>query len=124
MTDLGAGQRRAGHRIVARESLRAALKIAQESDATALAQRGVIELELTGARPRRELRSGLDALTSSERRIATLAADGFTNRQIAERLFLTKKTVEMHLGNTYRKLNITTRQQLPATLANPRQHND
>jgi DNA-binding CsgD family transcriptional regulator len=70
-----------------------------------------------GARPRRVIRSGVDALTPSELRIAQLAATGLSNADIAARLFITIKTVEHHLIAVYRKLDIHSRRQLPAALA-------
>ena len=63
------------------------------------------------------MRTGADALTPSERRVAQLAADGLTNRDIAQALFVTTKTVESHLGSTYRKLTITNRAGITAALA-------
>src|SRR5262245_40714992 len=75
------------------------------------------ELIASGARPRRLVRSGADALTPSERRIAALAAEGLSNREIAQSLFVTLRTVEMHLSNAFRKLDISSRTQLPAALA-------
>ena len=74
------------------------------------------ELRVTGARIRRPASSGPDALTPSERRIAGLAAGGATNPEIAQALFVTVKTVEMHLGNAYRKLGIGSRRELAAAL--------
>lgn len=62
-----------------------------------------------GARPRRRPSTGIDALTAAERRVVDLAADGMTNREIAQTLFLTPKTVENHLTAAYRKLGITSR---------------
>ena len=59
---------------------------------------------------------GVEALTPSERRIAQLAATGRTNREIAQSLFITRKTVEMHLHNSYRKLDIDSRAGLPDAL--------
>ena len=61
--------------------------------------------------------SGAESLTASERRIAEMAAEGRTNRDIAQALFVTQKTVEMHLSNAYRKLDIRSRNELPARLA-------
>jgi DNA-binding CsgD family transcriptional regulator len=69
-----------------------------------------------GARPRRERLTGQEALTASERRVARMAAEGMTNREIAQALFVTMKTVAMHLTRTYEKLEITGRAQLPAAL--------
>ena len=61
--------------------------------------------------------SGPGALTPSERRIAALAADGLTNRDIAQQLFVTPKTVEVHLSAVYRKLGIASRRALGSALA-------
>ena len=70
--------------------------------------------------PRRQRLMGPDALTASERRVAELAALGLTNRQIAQALFVTTKTVEMHLGHVYPKLGITGRGEIAAALGGPR----
>ncbi|HXF72042.1 MAG TPA: helix-turn-helix transcriptional regulator, partial [Actinomycetota bacterium] len=70
-----------------------------------------------GARPRRPVFSGVDALTASELRVARLAAEGLTNREIAERLFVTERTVETHLGHAFRKLGIAGRRELPGALS-------
>jgi DNA-binding CsgD family transcriptional regulator len=84
----------------------------------ALNERARVELAATGARPRREaFLSGPASLTPSERRIAELAATGQSNREIAQALFVTPKTVEYHLRNTYRKLDIQTRQELASALS-------
>jgi DNA-binding NarL/FixJ family response regulator len=56
------------------------------------------------------------ALTASERRVADLAADGQTNRDIAQTLYVTPKTIEVHLSNAYRKLGIASRRQLAGAL--------
>ena len=61
--------------------------------------------------------AGVAALTASERRVADLAAGGSTNRDIAQALFVTPKTVEVHLSNAYRKLGIRSRRDLAAALA-------
>jgi DNA-binding CsgD family transcriptional regulator len=114
---LGAALRRRGHRRDARQPLAAGLDGAVRCGATALAQRARTELQATGARPRRLLITGRDALTPSERRVATLAAEGRSNREIAQDLFVTTRTVETHLSHTYRKLDITTRTQLATALA-------
>ena len=82
-----------------------------------LAGRAHAELAAAGGRPRRERRHGLDALTPSELRVARLAADGQTNRQIAHGLYVTLKTVETHLAHVYAKLGISRRGELPAALA-------
>jgi DNA-binding CsgD family transcriptional regulator len=117
LTDLGAALRRGGQRSNAREPLRRALDLAHRCGATALADRAHAELVATGARPRRAVVTGLDALTASERRVAEMAAEGLMNRQIAQALFVTEKTIEWHLGQAYRKLEIGSRSELPRALA-------
>jgi ATP/maltotriose-dependent transcriptional regulator MalT len=114
--DLGAALRRAGHRRDAREPLRKGLDLARRCGATALAERGHTELVATGARPRRAVLSGVDALTASERRVAGMAARGLSNREIAEALFVTEKTIEWHLHQAYGKLDIKSRTQLAGAL--------
>ena len=75
------------------------------------------ELRATGARPRRPDVSGVESLSPQERRVAAMATEGLSNREIAEALFLTRRTVEMHLTAAYRKLDVSGRQDLPAALA-------
>jgi DNA-binding CsgD family transcriptional regulator len=105
---------------VAREDARPLLEegmdLAHRCGADALVERALEALRATGARPRRPRVSGVAALTPQERRITTLAAAGNSNREIAEALFLTRRTVETHLSNAYRKLGITTREELPRAL--------
>ena len=119
LTELGAALRRAGHRIEAQQPLRTALDLAHRLGGVAVAARARQELNIAGARPRRAATRGRDALTPSELRVAQLAATGRTNRQIAESLFLTLRTVETHLTNGYAKLGITSRRQLAARLDAP-----
>ena len=109
--DLGAHLRRANRRAEAREHLRSALDAAHGAGAGALARRAEVELRATGARPRSLVLSGPDSLTASERRVAQLARDGMTNREIAQTLFVTARTVEGHLTQVFRKLESST----PAT---------
>jgi DNA-binding CsgD family transcriptional regulator len=118
-TELGAALRRANQRSRAREQLRRAVELATICGATPLAARAESELLATGARPRRIALSGLESLTPSERRVAELAAQGPTNREIAQALFVTPKTVEVHLSSVYRKLGISSRSQLGRALADP-----
>jgi DNA-binding CsgD family transcriptional regulator len=120
-TDLGALLRRGNYRVDARHLLRQALDTAHHLGATALAKRAEVELRATGARPRRVLLTGLEALTASERRIAELAAERLTNREIAQALFITCRTVEGHLTNVFNKLDVKTRGGLPAAVATPTQ---
>jgi DNA-binding CsgD family transcriptional regulator len=109
---LGGMLRRANRRAAAREPLRIGLDLARRCGSAALALRARDELVAAGGRPRREALSGIEALTPSERRTAELGADGLTNREIAETLFVTVKTVEWHLRNAYAKLEITSRSEL------------
>ena len=113
---LGAAQRRAGRRTDAREPLREAVELAAACGATAIAARAHDELVAAGARPRRDPIESRSKLTASEQRVARMAADGMTNREIAQALFLTEKTIEVHLTSTYRKLDISSRSQLPRAL--------
>jgi DNA-binding CsgD family transcriptional regulator len=99
-----------------RDSLRAALELAERCGATALAAEARDRLVASGARPRRAALTGAAALTAAQGRVAGLAASGLGNRAIAERLFVTEKTVEGHLGAAYRKLGISSRSQLEAAL--------
>lgn len=115
--DLGAALVHRGQHVDARETLRGAAELAHRCGATALTQRVLADLRRTGARPRRAARTGPAALTPAERRVADLAARGIANRDIAERLVVTTRTIELHLSATYRKLGIDTRGQLPGALA-------
>ena len=117
LTALGAALRRARKPTDAREPLRKALELAEISGATALFERARAELYATGARPRTTALAGVRSLTASERRVADLAAEGLSNRDIAQSLYVTPKTVEVHLSNAYRKLDIGSRRELPAVLA-------
>ncbi len=117
LADLGALLRRRNRRTEARELLREALDAAHHAGAKPLAERAETELRATGARPRRAVLTGLDALTASERRIAELASQGLTNREIAQTLFITARTVEGHLTSVFRKLMLDSRDELPAALA-------
>jgi DNA-binding CsgD family transcriptional regulator len=116
LTELGAALRRTGRRAAAREPLAEALDLAVRCGARRLAGRAREELTAAGARPRRDWRAGVEALTPSELRIARLAADGRTNREIAHELFVTLKTVEGHLSRAYTKLGIEGRAQLAGVL--------
>jgi DNA-binding NarL/FixJ family response regulator len=119
LVDLGAALRRTNHRIEARERLRAGVDLARRVGAIGLAERANEEIAATGARPRKVLQTGLDALTASERRVAQLAAEGLSNKEIAQTLFVTIKTVEVHLSHVYRKLEISSRAQLDRALLAP-----
>lgn len=112
LVDLGAALRRAGRRNESRQQLRLGVELAHICGATPLVERGWTELRVSGARRRHLAPSGLDALTPSERRVAELAAAGHTNRDIAQTLFITTNTVEVHLTRIYRKLGSTGRADL------------
>ncbi|HEY1276682.1 MAG TPA: AAA family ATPase [Thermoleophilaceae bacterium] len=114
---LGSAIRRARKPSEAREPLRQALELASVCGAEGLAERARSELYATGARPRSDALAGVDALTPSELRVAQLAAGGESNKNIAQNLYVTPKTVEVHLSNAYRKLGIRSRRQLPGALA-------
>jgi DNA-binding CsgD family transcriptional regulator len=117
LVDLGATVRAAGQRIAAREPLLEGLALAARCGARTLERRARAELAAVGVRPRTAEHSGADSLTASERRVVELAAAGGTNREIAQRLFVTEKTVETHLGRAFRKLEISSRRQLPDVLS-------
>jgi DNA-binding CsgD family transcriptional regulator len=119
LTDFGAALRRANRRAEARAPLREGLALAHRCGAAPLEQRAHDELVAAGSRPRRVALSGVESLTPSEQRIAAMAAQAMTNRDIAQALFVTPKTVEMHLNNIFRKLSISSRTQLPQALATP-----
>ncbi|MGN6188266.1 MAG: helix-turn-helix transcriptional regulator [Conexibacter sp.] len=116
LADLGALLRRGGQRADARAPLREALELARRCGAAGLARRAFDELAATGETVRRWTPIGVESLTPSERRVAELAAGGMTNRQIAQTLFVTVKTVETHLAAAYDKLGIRSRRELPEAL--------
>ena len=116
LTELGARRRAAGERRAARAILRDAHDTAHLCDATGLCERARSELLLAGGRPRPPAGAGADALTAAEWRVAEIAASGATNREIARRLYLSPKTVEMHLRSAYRKLDLSGRSGLATAL--------
>jgi DNA-binding CsgD family transcriptional regulator len=117
LTDCGTALRRRGSRSEARKQLEHALDLAHACGARAIASRARGELIALGAKPRRDAITGRDALTASELRVARLAAQGMTNREIAQALYISTKTAEVHLSHVYRKLGISSRSQLTAALA-------
>lgn len=116
LVDLGMLLRHSGDRVAARGRLARGLDLATRCGASPLAERSRQELAASGARPRRDRVTGRDSLTPSELRLARLAAEGLSNRRIAQDLYLSEKTVEMHLGRAYRKLEIGGRGELSAAL--------
>lgn len=114
LADYGAALRRHGVRSQARTLLSDALDIAEARGAAPLVQQILDELHVAGIRPRRHAVTGPQSLTPSEQRVFDLAVAGHTNREIAQQLFVTAKTVEVHLSSVYRKLGVTSRRQLGA----------
>ncbi len=120
LVDLGAALRRENQRAAARDPLEEGFELARACEAIALAERAADELAAAGTPPKRERLSGLESLTASERRVAEMAATGLTNREIAQRLFVTVKAVQWHLGNVYRKLDLAGRGELGPALRGER----
>jgi DNA-binding CsgD family transcriptional regulator/tetratricopeptide (TPR) repeat protein len=116
LVELGAALRRTGARRDARPPLRRGLELTHACGGALLAERARAELLAAGARPRSPLATGRAALTPSESRVATMASEGLSNREIAGTLFLSRKTVEMHLTHVYRKLDISSRTELAGAL--------
>ncbi len=112
----GATLRRARRRVRAREELRAALATFENLGARPWAEQTRVELAATGETARRRDPSTLDELTPQELQIARLLAEGKTTREAAAALFLSPKTIEYHLRNTYRKLRIRSREELVDSL--------
>ena len=100
----------------ARAELERALDGAHHCGALRIARQGSAELIAAGAKPRRDAITGRDALTAGELRVARLAAQGLTNREIAQALFITTATAKAHLNRIFRKLEITRRGQLADAL--------
>ncbi|MFJ4813000.1 ATP-binding protein [Streptomyces longwoodensis] len=109
---LGRALHRCGDKQAARAVLRKAWEETYTLGAPALHAEAHTALLATGARPRRPVPSGVDALTRSERRVAKLADSGLTNAVIARTLCVTRRTVEVHLTAVYRKLNVAGRREL------------
>ena len=82
-----------------------------------LADRARHELRAVGARPRRSAISGIASLTPAEHRVATLAAQGNSNPQIAQQLYITRRTVETRLTHVFQKLDVATRADLTTCFA-------
>jgi DNA-binding CsgD family transcriptional regulator len=116
LLELGAATRRTGRRSDARKPLREALEVASACGADVVATRAHDELVTAGARPRRDPGESRSKLTASELRVARLAAEGMTNREIAQALFLTENTIETHLRSVFRKVDIRSRSQLARAL--------
>ncbi|GIE85981.1 ATP-binding protein [Actinoplanes regularis] len=116
LTELGAALRRANQRATARGPLTQALDLADHGGMRLIARRARQELLAAGGRPRRAVSSGPGALTPAEHRVAVLAALGHSNREIADQLYVARRTVETHLTHIFQKLSVTSRAQLATAL--------
>jgi DNA-binding NarL/FixJ family response regulator len=122
LAELGAALRRENRRADARGVLNEAIELARRCGACALIERAGVEVRAAGGRSSDAAANGVDALTVSERRVAELAAQGHSNPKIAQALFVTRKTVETHLGHIYAKLGIASRAELGRALAGESQN--
>ena len=113
---LGAHERRRGNRRRAEELLNDGLEAGAGCGAVVLERRARDELVAIGLSPRRRGSTATDALTPAERRVAQLAAGGMSNREIAQALFVSLRTVETHLTHSYQKLGIGSRSELEPAL--------
>jgi DNA-binding CsgD family transcriptional regulator len=116
LVELGTVKRRQRRRADAIAALNAGMDLAHRCGARALAERARSELLAAGSRPRRLARTGRFALTGSELRVAQMAANGMSNPEIAQALFVTRRTVETHLTSVYGKLGIARREHLAVAL--------
>ncbi|MCW2953641.1 MAG: transcriptional regulator, LuxR family, partial [Conexibacter sp.] len=116
LADLGVALLAQGRQADARTALRGALELAHLCGGAALEQRALARLREAGSRPRRALLRGPGALTPRERQVVELAAAGTPNREIADTLFVTVRTVEFHLARAYRKLEVAGRTELAEAL--------
>ena len=111
--------RRDGRRVEARRHLHDALQRFEALGAAPWAEKAARELRSSGGRARRGPRSRSDELTAQQMQIATMVAEGRTNKSVATSLFLSPKTIEAHLGQVYRKLDVANRTQLARALLRP-----
>jgi DNA-binding CsgD family transcriptional regulator len=116
LVELGAGLSRRGKRSEAMPFLREGLDLADRCGAGPIAAHAREQLRAAGARPRRARVSGRDALTPSELRVCRMASTGMSNREIAQALFVSLRTVETHLTRSYAKLEVGGREQLREVL--------
>jgi DNA-binding CsgD family transcriptional regulator len=117
LADLGAELNRRNRRREGREAERSAIKLAGDCGAVALVESAEAELHAGPGRRARTEVTGPNALTAAEWRVCRQAVEGRTNREIAEALFVTEKTIERHLSSAYQKLGIRSRFQLSAAVA-------
>ncbi|MBJ7471652.1 MAG: AAA family ATPase [Solirubrobacteraceae bacterium] len=117
LVEVGACLRRMNRRADARQPLRRAIELADGcAPHTRVAQRARTELAACGGRAPRSSAGGVEALTASERRIVDLAVQGLSNPQVAQELFISRRTVESHLASAYTKLGIAGRGELGRVL--------
>ena len=117
LVDLGAALRQAGARSEATEALRRGLDLAHGCGAGPLEARAAQELRAAGAKPPKPAKAAVDTLTADERRIAEMATQGLSDREIAQALFVTPKSVETHMANVLQKLNIGSRKDLEPVIS-------
>ena len=113
---LGRIRRRLRKRRAAKQALDEALSIFEQVDSPRWAEQARSEIDAIGLRP---AATG-DELTPAEARVADLVARGLSNKEVAAALVVSPKTVEAHLGRTYRKLGIRRRAELSALMAKDR----
>jgi DNA-binding CsgD family transcriptional regulator len=106
-----------GRRVDARIQLRAAYDEFTSIGMAAFAERARVELAAAGEKVRTRTMETRDDLTVQERQIAELARDGLSNPEIGARLFLSRRTVQYHLGKVFGKLGIRSRNELAGALA-------
>jgi DNA-binding CsgD family transcriptional regulator len=116
LADLGSELSRLGRRREGRDAQRSAIALAEECGAVVLAEHARAALQAGPGRRARMQLTGRSALTGAEWRVCREAAEGHTNREIAQALFITEKTVERHLSSSYQKLGIRSRFQLAAAI--------
>ena len=117
LLDLGSALRRTNRRSTAVDQLRQALDLAERGGMRRLADRAKAELRAAGSRPRRSAVTGIESLTPAERQVAQLAEVGYANREIAQHLYVTRRTVETHLTHAFAKLGISGRADLARLFA-------
>jgi DNA-binding CsgD family transcriptional regulator len=117
LVDLGAALRQAGARSEATEALRRGSDLAHGCGAGPLEARAAQELRAAGAKPPKPAKAAVDTLTAGERRIAEMATHGLSDREIAQALFVTPKSVETHMANVLQKLNIGSRKDLEPVIS-------
>ncbi len=119
LLEKGALQRRAKQKSAAKQTLEQALAIFEETGREMWADRARDELSRIGLR---RARPG-EGLTPAQTRVAELARDGLSNREIANTLYLSTRSVESHLTKVYRELGVRSRAQLVVALARPAEEN-